>query len=95
MEMSISDRYYLAFDIGWDFARFGRPLDLEAGTDIAAGYAAGREHFRVPQHSPNRYVSKWLQLRFNAYRRQRLLSEEVTPGYLKRIDCPVCPITLM
>jgi len=89
MEMSISDRYYLAFDIGWDFARFGRPLDLAADTDVAAGNAAGRAHFCVPQHSPNRYVSKWLQLRLNAYKRRRMLREEVTPDYLKRIDCPV------
>ena len=95
METSSSDLYLLAFDLGWDFARFARPLDTGADAATAAGYAAGREHFRVRQHSPNRYVSKWLQLRLNAYKRRRMLSAEITPEYLKRIDCPICPITLL
>jgi hypothetical protein len=86
----------IAFDIGWDFARFGRFLDAATrDIDIRAGFAAGHEHFRVPQHLPNRYIAKWLQLRLNAFRRRRLLNPEVTPEYLKRIDCPTCPITLV
>jgi len=95
MEASTGDLYLLAFDLGWDFARFARPLNTGDDAAITAGYAAGREHFRVPQHSPNRYVSKWLQLRLNAYKRRRMLSAEVTPDYLRRIDCPTCPITLL
>lgn len=83
------------FDIGWDFARFGRILDPAISEhSVLAGYRAGREHFRVPQHLPDRFVSKWLQLRLNAFRRRRILDREVTPDYLKRIDCAVCPITL-
>jgi hypothetical protein len=86
----------IAFDIGWDFARFGRFLDAATrDIDIRAGFAAGHEHFRVPQHVPDRYISKWLQLRLNAFKRRRLLNPEVTPEYLKRIDCPTCPITLV
>lgn len=96
METVNTDCSDVAFDIGWDFARFGRCIDHSvADVTIIAGYRAGREHFRVPQHSPDRYTSKWLQLRINAFRRRRVLSEEVTPGYLKRIDCASCPITLI
>jgi hypothetical protein len=62
---------------------------------VLAGYRAGRENFRVPQHLPDRFVSKWLQLRLNAFRRRRILDREVTPAYLKMIDCVVCPITLI
>ncbi|MDR5784419.1 hypothetical protein QCE63_33920 [Caballeronia sp. LZ065] len=84
------------FDIGWDFARFGRVLDASSSEQSAlAGYRAGREHFRIPQHRPDRFVSKWLQLRLNAFRRRRILDAEVTPAYLRRIDCATCPITLI
>jgi hypothetical protein len=84
------------FDIGWDFARFGRVLDCASSEpSVLAGYRAGRLHFRVPQHVPDRFVSKWLQLRLNAFRRRRILDEEVTPAYLKKIDCAMCPITLI
>jgi len=84
------------FDIGWDFARFGRALDRASSEQsLLAGYRAGREHFRVPQHLPDRFVSKWLQLRLNAFRRRRILDREVTPAYLRRIDCTICPITLI
>jgi hypothetical protein len=84
------------FDIGWDFARFGRVLDCASSEpSVLAGYRAGRVHFRVPQHVPDRFVSKWLQLRLNAFRRRRILDEEVNPAYLRKIDCAVCPITLI
>ncbi|SAL88921.1 hypothetical protein AWB74_08802 [Caballeronia arvi] len=84
------------FDIGWDFARYGRVLDAASSEQsVLAGYRAGREHFRVPQHLPDRFVSKWLQLRLNAFRRRRILDLEVTPAYLRRIDCAKCPITLI
>jgi len=86
----------MAFDIGWDFARFGRPMDAaihDAG--LLTGYAAGRAHFQVAQHRPDRFVSKWLQLRVNAFKRRRILNAEVDPSYLARIDCDICPITLV
>lgn len=86
----------VAFDIGWDFARFGRTIDRAvADPSILAGFYTGREHFRVPQHIADRFVSKWLQLRINAFRRRRILSPEVTPDYLRRIDCTTCPVTLV
>jgi hypothetical protein len=86
----------IAFDIGWDFARFGRPMDpAVTDTAVLSGFYAGREHFRVPQHVADRFVSKWLQLRINAFRRRRKLSPEVTPDYIKRIDCTTCPVTLV
>lgn len=77
------------------FRSIGRVLDPAISEhSVLDGYRAGREHFRVPQHLPDRFVSKWLQLRLNAFRRRRILDCEVTPAYLKRIDCAVCPITL-
>jgi hypothetical protein len=86
----------IGFDIGWDFARFGRILD-EHGSQRASvirGYRAGRHHFRVPQHCADRYVAKWLQLRLSALRRNRLVAKDVTPSYLRSIDAAICPVTL-
>jgi hypothetical protein len=92
---TVNNSSEIAFDIGWDFARFGRPMDpVVTDTAILSGFCAGREHFRVPQHVADRFVSKWLQLRINAFRRRRILSPDVTPDYLKRIDYPTCPVTL-
>lgn len=94
--MSPDNASTTAFEIGWDFARFGRPMDAAVhDAELLTGYAAGREHFRVAQHRPDRFISKWLQLRVNAFKRRRILSAGVDPSYLKRIDCHTCPITLM
>jgi hypothetical protein len=57
----MSDRYHpeLGFDLGWDFARYGRFLDpRSANADVLAGYSAGKAHFQVAQHKPPRYQAK-------------------------------------
>ena len=85
----------LGFDLGWDLARYGRPFDRsQANVDVLAGYAAGRAHFEVPQHTASRYHAKWLQLRLSAIRRRRIVRADVTPEYLQLIDCETCPVTL-
>jgi hypothetical protein len=85
----------LGFDLGWDFARYGRPLDPHsANMDVIAGYNAGKAHFQVAQHTPTRYEAKWLQLRLSAIRRRRIVHPDVTPDYLQRIDCDTCAVTL-
>ena len=93
----VADHYTreLGFDLGWDLARYGRPFDRsQANEDVLAGYATGRAHFEVPQHTANRYQAKWLQLRFSAIRRRRIVRADVTPEYLQLIDCETCPVTL-
>ncbi|SAK75703.1 hypothetical protein AWB76_04951 [Caballeronia temeraria] len=91
------DQYHpeLGFDLGWDFARYGRFLDPgSANADVLAGYTTGKAHFQVAQHKPTRYQAKWLQLRLSAMRRRRIVHADVTPEYLKRIDCDRCVVTL-
>jgi len=83
---SVADHYTreLGFDLGWDLARYGRPFDRsQANVDVLAGYAAGRAHFEVPQHTASRYHAKWLQLRLSAIRRRRIVRADVTPEYLQ------------
>ncbi len=84
-----------AFDIGWDHARFGKRLDAGSGTPkMLEGYRAGLVQFPNPQHRPDRFSAKWLQLRVSAYRRGRIVQADVTPESIKFIDVPVCPVAL-
>lgn len=85
----------IGFDCGWDHAEYGVviPNHLMVGT-LADGYHFGLEkRGRSRPKEADRYVRKWLQLRRNAWRRQRLFDESVTPEYIRRIDVPYCPIT--
>ncbi|MBI2770480.1 MAG: hypothetical protein HYX47_12715 [Burkholderiales bacterium] len=83
-----------AFELGWDFARYG--LDgadmLREDQDFSAGFRAGRSHW-PRRRTDDRYVRKWLQLRASALVRGVGFSEAVTPAYLQSIDKPVCPVT--
>lgn len=85
----------LGFDLGWDYARFGKQPHPECHIpSVLRGFRAGRHHFGVPQHRTDRFISKWLQVRLGALKRQRRVSEDVTPSYLRAIDVTVCPVTL-
>lgn len=82
----------LAFDLGWDHAFYGVPCYSE-DPDVLAGFAAGQRRFGPRgEKSADRYQRKWLLLRTNAWRRQRVVSEAITPQYLQSIDTKRCPI---
>ena len=85
----------IGFDCGWDHAEYGVviPNHLMVGT-LADGYHFGLEkRGRSRPKEADRYVRKWLQLRRNAWRRERIFDDAVTPEYIRRIDVPYCPIT--
>lgn len=67
-------------------ARSHWPPPLREGFDAAR--AAG-----VAPKSADRYVRKWLQLRESAWRRERVMADDVTPDLLRQIDVLRCPIT--
>ncbi len=81
----------IGFQIGEDYARYGRKLPEGATKSIIAGYTAGSMEKRI--WKADRFVRKWLQLRLNAYFRGKLFSDEITPDLLKSIDAEYCPIT--
>jgi len=81
----------IGFQIGEDFAHYGRQLPEGAAKSIVAGYKA--RSGEKGKWKTNRYINKWLQLRLNAYTRGKLFSDEITPDYLKSIDADYCPIT--
>lgn len=41
----------------------------------------------------DRFTRKWLQLRLNAWRRQRAVAADVTPQLLRELDVVRCPVT--
>lgn len=85
----------IGFDIGWDYARFGRKVEHRVQIpSVTRGFYAGSHHFKVPQHCADRFVAKWLQLRLSAFRRGRVVAGTVTPDYLRIIDSDHCPVTL-
>jgi hypothetical protein len=81
----------IGFQIGEDFAHYGRQLPEGVSQSIVAGYNAGKRE--KGKWKANRYVRKWLQLRLNAFTRGKLFSGEITPELLKSIDADYCPIT--
>lgn len=82
-------------ELGWDLARYGWSHREDANADVIEGHKAGMAHFIRPQRVPDRYERKWLQLRQNALRRSRVVQSEITPAFIKLIDHPTCPVTLV
>nr|WP_145546104.1 hypothetical protein [Variovorax boronicumulans] len=64
----------------------GWPQPVREGMDAAA-------HARLARGTPDRFVRKWLQLRLNAWRRGRIVDDEVTPALLRALDITHCPVT--
>ena len=81
----------IGFQIGEDFARYGRNIPADAAAAIVAGYQAGSK--QKDRWKTSRYINKWLQLRLNAYTRDKLFSDEITPDFIRSIDVEHCPIT--
>ena len=82
----------MAFSLGWDYAAHGISLPDDADPHTRDGFDTARSR-RIRAQSADRYVRKWLQLRSNALRRGRIVSEKVTPDFLRSIDVAVCPVT--
>ncbi len=85
------------FEIGWDFAHYRLtppPEALAEGHPVRQGWQAGGATFGVRTLKPTPHVRKWLQLRLNAWRRDRAFEgTQVTPNFLAQIDVPLCPVT--
>lgn len=92
--MTPEERSQAAFEIGWDFARYGiQPIAGTAPPEICKAYEAGKEHFGRRTIFHDRFVRKWLLLRTNAWVRGRAVDKSVTAETLRRIDVPFCPVT--
>lgn len=84
----------VAFDIGWDYYVFGMKLPKFLATckDLSDGFYAAKDKFVTKKpHSDN--IRKWLLLRSNAWKRNRIFNETVTPEFLEDIASDMCPVT--
>lgn len=82
----------IAFLIGEDYARYGLPQPEESNSAFADGYRYGRTQHSRPK-TPDRFVRKWLQVRLNAWRRNRHVDAALTPEFLRAIDVERCPVS--
>lgn len=83
--------------LGDDYAAYGLKLPEPAPEplreSLREGYRAGLARVGRPR-AADRFVRKWLQLRYNALTRGRAVSNEVTVDLLRRLDVTACPVTL-
>ena len=91
--MEFSDQ--IAFDLGWDYAAFGRDVPEKANKFFCDGYRAFASRGNKTKQTPTRFVLKWLQIRFGALLRGKDFSPDVTPEYLEKITpaSGKCPVT--
>ena len=88
-----SSRERTGFEIGWDYGYYNmRPPDSTPQT-VLDGYTASRNHFNGKYNRHDRFIRKWLLLRLNAWKRDRIVDPDITPLFLKEIDNEYCPIT--
>lgn len=85
------------FELGWDYARYRvtpPPAQLLDGDPVRQGWQAGQAAFGTRTREATRWARKWLQLRLNAWLRNRAFDRDlVTPRYLERLEVCHCPIT--
>jgi hypothetical protein len=84
-----------AYNLGWDYAMYGLGLPEAIQAISRDGYELGKSHFQGKIKQSDRFIRKWLQLRTNAYRRGRLVNDDVTPKLIAEIDTVTCPVTLL
>lgn len=93
MQMNYELDHKTGFDIGWDWAAYGLHIPEDA-MDLKDFVQGHQESFKPGRKlKSDRYIRKWLQLRLNAWRRNRVFNPDVTPEFIKEIDVPVCPVT--
>lgn len=81
----------VAFLIGQDFARYGLRAPEKAETAFMQGYTEGVSHSQALK--ADRFVRKWLQVRFNAWKRNRFVDNAFTPEFLHSIAQQRCPVS--
>lgn len=82
----------VGFELGWDYARFlGWHPDDEKNKHFIGGFSTAKKRTSPPAYL-DRYSRKWLQLRYGAWKRNRVFDVNVTPKFIQEIDRPMCPI---
>lgn len=83
----------VAFELGWDCAIYG--IDVtDVPEQVIEGFRAAKAKGITTKKS-DKYINKYLYIRLNAIRRNRIVADHVSPDMLRRLDGGRCPITRM
>lgn len=84
-----------AYDLGWDYATFGINVPEDASKSFCDGYRAFRHGESKTTRKPDKFVRKWLLIRFGALSRGKQFSLDITPEYIEKITPTSnrCPVT--
>ena len=84
-----------AYDLGWDYATFDLNVPENANRSFCDGYRAFRHGDNKKTQKPDKFVRKWLQIRFGALGRNKQFSLDITPKYIEKITpaSGKCPVT--
>jgi hypothetical protein len=92
IEISSVERTEVGRQLGHDLFRFGkRPDSNDVAPSVLEGFLQARARGIGQEHS-DRFTRKWLQLRTNAFDRERAFDVAVTPELLRKIGVDVCPV---
>lgn len=91
LQMQLEVKPKIGFEIGFDQAFYRQSLSDRSDEAILQGFESCKT--RSDPEKINRFVKKWLQLRFQAYLRGRAVSKDVTPQLIQALDAQICPIT--
>lgn len=80
-----------AWLVGVDHAKFNLRCDASAPQEFLAGY----DSWTGRKKKADVFVRKWLYLRLSAIKRQRIMTSDVTPQFLREIVSPICPVSLV
>ena len=69
-----------AFDLGWDYASFDISVPEDANKLFCDGYRAFCSGGTRKTGKSDKFVRKWLQIRYGALRRGKFFSTEVSPA---------------
>lgn len=79
--------------LGFDYAAHSVPIPSDAPEAFLEGYRERLGPRRTVKL--DRFELKWLHLRHGALKRSLIVQPEVTPEFLRAIDVPTCPVTLV
>jgi len=90
--IQLEEKDKIGFDIGRDWAFYHQPLPDNADAAIFNGYKSNTAH-PPGRKEVDRFIKKWLQVRYHAYLRNRPVASDVDDNLIKMLDRERCLIT--
>ena len=90
--IQLEEKDKIGFDIGRDWAYYHQSLPDNADAAIFGGYKSNKAH-PPGRKEVDRFIKKWLQVRYHAYLRNRPVASDVDFNFIKMLDREKCIIT--